>query len=136
MATFVKRTDGQSSFSRAPRVHTTTQRMVKAVKKHSGSKTGMGSNKHPWVNGWNYSKRDGITKVFCHPYKGTHATTSKTGKVSEVWIAEITVGKDEPYIRPVLYYPATKKVIVNCLGWVLNPSAKNGGYCGTFTKRD
>ena len=101
--------------------------------KHSGSASGVGKA-GPWVNGWNYSKRDGMTKIFCHRYKGSHTGTSKIGKRWEVWIAQITVGKNEPYIQPCLHYPDTGRVIINSLGFVLNPKAPNKGYCGTFSK--
>ncbi len=105
------------------------------VKKHSGSKTGYshGQQDHPYVTGWNYSRRNGMTKIICGPYKNTKKVTSKTGKVWENWCAKIQVGNQQPYLCSCMFDVQNRKVVIHQLGWVLNP-AKN--YCGTFTKRN
>jgi len=105
-------------------------------KKHSGADKGVYTTKDgrtaPWVNGWHYSRRDGMIKYFASRYKGTHMVKSKSGKSWESWILRITVGNNLPQIMPCMYCVETGKVICKDLSLVINPSAPNGGYTGTF----
>lgn len=118
--------------SRAPRRQYQT---TATYKKHSGAKYGIGSNNAPYISAWNYSRRHGLVKVFCRPYKGTSVHTSKSGKEWHNWFVTVTAGYSVRNLSG-LYDPVTQRVIIKELGMVVNPKARNNGYCGTFTKRN
>lgn len=103
-------------------------------KKHSGCSAGLSNNadKTPYVQGWKVDKENGLRKFFAFPYKGTKQYTSETGKVWENWIVEITPKDGRKWITTCLYDVQTRKVIINDLGFVMNPKGGKGGYVGTF----
>jgi hypothetical protein len=105
-------------------------------KKHSGAKyIDRSKNGDPVITAWNYSRRMGLVKILIAPYKGTHTVDSKTGRQWSNWMCRIE-GKGVPSEHfPVLVDESRRKCIIRKYGWVVNPNAPNGGYCGTFTKK-
>lgn len=116
-------------------------RQFQAKKKRSGCKFGMYQNQkqrrdgdgeaQPYVAGWRAS-RGVITSILATPYKGTDSHKSKTGIVWQNWVAKVRVGTQQPYLTSALYNTMTRKVTIKALGYVLNPNAPNGGYCGSY----
>lgn len=107
-------------------------------KKHSGAKYHASSkNGNPCIVAWNYSRATGLVKVFIAPYSGTGEHESKNGKTYQNWMCKIEGKKIAPQHFPVLVNTANNKAVIdtNGWGWVVNPSAPNGGYCGSFKKR-
>ena len=103
------------------------------AKKHSGCKAGYshGQQDAPYIRGWNYNRRNGMTSIIAGPYKKTSQHTSKSGIVWENWCAKVQCGRNQPYLVSCLYNTQSRKVIIKQMGLVMNP-AKD--YCGTFTK--
>lgn len=104
------------------------------AKKRSGCTRGFsnGDQASPYVRGWNASKVHGITSIICGPYKKTKNVTSKSGKTWENWVAKVQVGRGKEYLTDCMYDVQKGRVIIQSLGFVLNP---NTNYCGTFSKR-
>lgn len=101
--------------------------------KHTGAKSGVDKNGNPYVSGWNVSKRRGMCSVFARPYKGTSEHKSKTGRLWHNWFVTVTFKDQGTEMNTSgLYDPQSGKVIIPKLGWVMNPRAPRGGYCGTF----
>lgn len=89
------------------------------------------------ITGWNASKRKGMVTVLIAPYKGTAVHESKSGRKWVNMVCKV-VYKDTGFekLTSALYDPQSKKAIIPDLGWVVNPKARNGGYCGTFSNKD
>ena len=104
-------------------------------RKHSGSKTGFCKNKDgvPYINGWHYSKRGGMVGFIAVPCIKS-ATKSPN---SEKWVVSITPQFGAKITLTAFYNTLTRKLTIPDYGggYVLNPSAPNGGYCGPFFKR-
>ncbi len=107
-------------------------------KKKSGAKFGFsnGEADRPFVRGWRVTRRFGLITYLCGPNKKTKRVTSKTGKEWENWTCKIQFGDGNSRLISCLYNPQSKKVTISELGLVINPNAPNGGYCGTFIKRN
>jgi len=107
------------------------------TKKHSGAKYHASTkNGNPCISAWNYSKKMGMLSILIAPYKGSKVVESQTGRRYGVWMASIT-GKGVRQNFPVLVDLASHRVVIReGYGWVINPSAPNGGYCGTFTRNN
>lgn len=108
-------------------------------KKHSGAKlTVMQKGKHKGqqcIVAWNYSRQRGLISVIAAPYKGTKEVKSKTGRKWQNWMVTIRNKRTmQETITSGLFDPASRKLIVNDLGMVMNPGAPNGGYFGKFTR--
>ena len=100
-------------------------------KKHSGCKTGVSrKDGSPYTQGWNYSRSHGLVSFLAVCTKGTHETTSKTGRK---WL-NVMVKVQKKFQNDVLFSGLmdvmTGKVIINDQNIVMNPKAPNGGYCG------
>jgi len=106
------------------------------AKKHSGARyIDSTKNGNPVITAWNYSRKAGLLSILIAPYKGSRIVQSKSGREWAVWMCSIE-GKGVRDHFPVLVEMRTKRAIIqNGYGWVVNPSAPNGGYCGTFTKK-
>lgn len=110
-------------------------------KKHSGAKMGInqrGSQKgKQHIVFWNYSRTRGLISGIATPYKGTKEVKSKTsGRVWHNWMVSLTNKRTfQKWTTSGLFDPQSGKLIISELGWVVNPKARNGGYCGTFTNR-
>jgi hypothetical protein len=115
------------------------QQYQRQTKKRTGASAGVYVNQDgeqkQYVRGWNASKIHGIITVFCTPYKNTDEHKSKSGRVCQNWMAKVQIGKQKPYTTSCLYYPDSRKVVVTDLGFVINPNARNGGYCGSFSNK-
>lgn len=104
-------------------------------RKHSGAKLKQDKNGNMCIVAWNYSRKDGMVSVFAAPYKGTDQHESKAGKQYANWMVKITSKSIDKHF-PVLVNLQTMKFVINeGFGWVVNPNAPNGGYCGTFKKK-
>lgn len=101
-------------------------------KKHSGAKFGNDKNGKPYVSGWNYSRRNGLVSFLAVPYNGTSEHQSKSGKTWLNVMVKVNPSMSKPFITSGLMDMASKKVIINELGIVMNPNAPRGGYCGKF----
>jgi hypothetical protein len=110
------------------------------VKKKSGSKAGTAFSRStgegkPWVSGWK-KVNGGIISIICGPYHKTDTYESKMGRKSQTWLANIQPPNGaQAYRLPCMYYMDTGRVVIDGLGFVINPKAANGGYCGTFKKK-
>jgi len=112
-----------------------------APKKHSGAKwvaiqKGDNAGKQG-VSAWNYSRRRGMVTVLIVPWGKTHEVKAKSsGRLWQNWMAKVFF-KDigEPKLFGAMFDVAKRKFYIKELGWVVNPNAPNGGYCGTFIKK-
>lgn len=111
-------------------------------KKHSGAKwvpIRKGANKgKEAVSAWNFSRRKGLVSVLITPWDKTHEIKAKTsGRLWQNWMAKVfykDIGMTQLF--GAMFDPAKRKFFIKELGWVVNPQAPNGGYCGTFIKRN
>lgn len=118
------RYDPRGSYSAAP------------AKKHSGCKGGQDKKGRSYVSGWKYSRRTGLVSFFAAPYKNTSTHKSEHGRVWENWICKIqNKSTMQESIMPCLYDRTTGKVILQKLGFVMNPKGGRGGYVGTYVNR-
>ena len=108
--------------------------------KHSGAKMGTDVNGKQYIRGWNYSKAHGMVVYYCTPWERTKVVKSKTGKQVGTEYANWLVTVQRKNLPDVLtsgMVNVNKKIItLNAYGMVINPNAKNGGYCGTFVNND
>ncbi len=113
-------------------------------KKHSGAKISRitkGQNTDSdCIVAWNYSKARGLVKLLITPYKGTKRVDSKPGKLWENWMVKVTISRtlSESITSAMVEVNSGGGIIkatIQQFGWVVNPKAPNGGYCGTFTKK-
>jgi hypothetical protein len=103
------------------------------VKKHSGCKGGIDKKGRSYVSGWKYSKRSGLVSLFAAPYKGTSTHKSENGRTWENWIVKLqNKSTMTETIMPCLFDRSTGKVIIQKLGFVMNPKGGKGGYVGTY----
>lgn len=102
-------------------------------KKHTGCKfRAADKNGNPVTTGWNYSRRHGLVSFLATPYKGTSVHKSRSGKEWLNVMVKITRQMQAPHIVSGLMERGTGKVIIKDLGIVMNPQARNGGYCGSY----
>lgn len=113
------------------------QRFQQPRKKRSGAKFGYakGDNSKPFVRGWRATRRWGLITYMCGPNKGTHRTTSNSGREWENWTCKVTFGDGRTQLMSCLYDCSNRKVILKEAGITINPNAPNGGYCGPFGKK-
>lgn len=112
-------------------------------KKHSGAKMvsiTKGENKgKQGISAWNYSRRGGLISLLLTPYGKTDKHKSKTtGRIWQNWMVKVTYKstKQPDYITSALYDEQRGFAIIKEFGWKVNPKAPNGGYCGTFNKKN
>lgn len=110
----------------------------KYFKKHSGAthstyvpKEGPNKGQTQYItNAWKYIKGRGLLTFKC-------VTTSKSKITDEGWMGSVACEMVNKTTAEVQFFwgmmeAKTGKVVIPALSWVLNPRAKNGGYCGTF----
>ncbi|MBE99086.1 hypothetical protein [Flavobacterium coralii] len=110
-------------------------------KKHSGAKTKrytpkQGPNKGVEMihtHGWTAHKRKDFITYSCN-------TTGKSKQSDKGWIGSIAVEVLNHNTGQKSFYwgtmeAKTSKVVINDLGLVINPKARNGGYTGTFINK-
>ena len=106
------------------------------TKKHSGCKSGVDKKGRRYVSGWKYTKRAGLVSFFAAPYKGTKQRRSKNDILWENWIVKFrsntTMVED---ITTCLYNVQSGKVVIQKMGFVMNPKGGKGGYVGTFKNK-
>lgn len=106
-------------------------------KKHSGARYMASSkNGNPVIAAWNYSRKLGVVSILIAPYKGSKKVKSKSGREWGVWMCSIKGKAVSPQNFPVLVDLSSHKAIIREWGWVVNPGAPNGGYCGTFSRNN
>lgn len=107
-------------------------------KKRSGAKyIHTSKNGNPCITAWNASKSRGLLSILVAPYKGTKVVHSKSGREWHVWMASVIFKKTgQKSLSPVLVDAAKHSCTIKELGLTINPGAPNGGYCGTFVKRN
>lgn len=109
-------------------------------KKHSGAKVGVnqkGSRKgEKHITFWNYSKQRGLITGIGTSYSGTKTHESKSGRKWQNWMVVLQNKRTfQEWKTSGLYDLTTGKLIINSMGWVVNPKAPRGGYAGTFTNK-
>jgi len=104
-------------------------------KKHSGCKSGTDRNGKPYVQGWKFDKRNGLRSFYATPYKGTQEVKSKTGKVWQNWFVRIKNADGSEIKTSGMYDVSTGKVIIDSVGFVMNPRGGRGGYLGPYYYR-
>lgn len=103
-----------------------------APKKKSGAKMGQcvvkstGESK-PYISGWMVRNRR-MYKAICGPCN-EYKTKSPN---SEKWLVKYSVDMEMPQLVTGFYNTLTRKLTIPDLSIVLNPSAPNGGYMGSF----
>lgn len=115
--------------------------MAEEIKKaRSGAKEVTYKNKNgdqlTGISAWNATNKNrGLVKVFISPTKDSDEIhESKTGNQYVRMMCKLFwVNSGIEKIESVLMNVNTKRVIIESLGWVVNPKAKNGGYCARFT---
>lgn len=109
----------------------------KEFKKHSGAKLTLYFNKEGvqqyLTTGWRLHNRQMLS------YKAV--TTKKSVLSDKGWFGSVWVtitNKITGEVNSVwgTMHKSTGKVVVSDLALVMNPRAKNGGYCGTFINND
>jgi len=106
------------------------------IVKHSGCKAGLDKNSKPYVQGWKVDKTNGMRKFYASPYHATKEIKAKTsGRVWHTWLVKIELPTGEVMLRPCMYAPDTKMVIIKDLSFVMNPKGGKGGYIGPFFTR-
>jgi len=104
-------------------------------KKHSGCKTKVVDGT-VIVHGWNYSKSRGMMSFYARPYKGTREIKSASGRIWYNYFVTITCNKTLQTIKTSgLFDEKTNRVYIKDLNFVMSPSARNGGYCGTHIRK-
>lgn len=101
-------------------------------KKHSGCKSGTDRNGKPYLQGWKYDKTNGLRKFYATPYNGTKETTSGSGKVWQNWFVRIQMSDGSELKTSGLFDKQQNKVVINQLGFVMNPRGGAGGYVGPY----
>jgi hypothetical protein len=86
------------------------------------------------TSGWNVKRNGGFTSFLCN-------TTNKSQDVGKGWVGSVACEVVNKSTGQKSFYwgmmqIATGKVVISDLGVVLNPKAPNGGYCGTFSKKN
>lgn len=113
----------------------------KPKKKRSGASAVYNDKKElVSVSGWNMSTSNGYRRFYCTSYEAKNSKTqvhkSKTGREWENWVCVMTTKDGVQHTMSCLVDLASGKVTVKRIGFVLNPRAANGGYCGTYKKRN
>lgn len=115
--------------------------MKQEFRKHSGAKltryfpkTGANAGVEQYlVTGWRLSRNKELISVRC-------VTTSKSKLSEKGWYGSVactftnTVTGETNFHWGTMH-KATGKVVIDKLAVVLNPKAKNGGYCGTYINK-
>lgn len=105
-------------------------------KKHSGCKLKMMSDGAPIISAWNYSRGAGLLAVYARPYKGTKKSESKNGNTYLNLFVTLTNKRTRQITKTSgLFCLETKKLVISDFSLVCNPTAPNGGYCGTFIRK-
>ena len=111
-------------------------RSSSAPKKHSGCRVTVASKGSyvgsTVVTGWNYSRRHGLVTFLATPYSKSHESTSKNGRKWVNYMVTVTPKMSKSFIVSGMMDSVTKMVTIEELGFVMNPKAKNGGYCGRY----
>lgn len=75
------------------------------------------------VNAWMKS-RNGLLKITCAPYNGTHEVKSQNGNTFLTYIASLDYGNGNTRILPCLYNVGNKKITLSAVNLLITP---NGG---------
>lgn len=103
-----------------------------AAKKRSGAKHGRTKNGDPYTTGWNASRKHGLVKFLCVPYKKSKQSESANGRQWLNVMVKVEKQMAPEFITSGMMDLVSGKVTVQSLGIVINPKAPNGGYCGRF----
>lgn len=104
--------------------------------KHSGCKSGTDKNGKPYVQGWKYDKRNGLRSFYATPYKGTQEVKSKrSGRLWQNWFVRVRNADGTEVKTSGMYDVSTGKVIIDSMGFVMNPRGGRGGYVGPYYYR-
>lgn len=99
------------------------------AKKRSGAKfvsDGKGLNTN--ISAWNYSKEKGLVSVLVFPTKYSDQP-SKSGGLK--LCAKVNFKRTgQTTLMSAVQSSKNDKIYIAALGWVINPKAPNGGYCG------
>lgn len=85
------------------------------------------------VYGWKASKRFGLSLIKARMTK--KSVVGKKGWCGSVAITVTNVNTGQQTLYWGMMKPETGKVVIKELGFVMNPAAANGGYCGSYKKR-
>ena len=113
----------------------------KPIKKHSGAKfttytptTGKNANQLQYlVTAWRLNRSKELISVKA-------VTTEKSRLSDKGWFGSVAVTFTNTTTGEVHFHwgtmqKSTGKVVIDKLAVVINPKAKNGGYCGTYLKK-
>ncbi|MDI5888736.1 hypothetical protein [Flavobacterium yafengii] len=87
-----------------------------------------------FLTAWNYSKSRGMLKIIASPRKDKDKRKTANPKF-ENWAVKVFFARTlETKWYNGFFDVTKKKLTIKDMEFVLNPKAKNGGYCGTFLK--
>ena len=72
-----------------------------------------------------------VTFYAC-PYGKTKIVTSATGRSWGNWMVRVKTAMGKEFIVGGMHDTNSNMVTVREMGFVMNPKAPNGGYCGRF----
>lgn len=103
--------------------------------KHSGCTKGVDKKGKNYVRAWNYGKRRGMLTAYACEYKSSGEHTSEESGITYTNLMVKLNYKDSGVEKIVggLLSHKTGKITIPELGMVMNPSAPNRGYFGTFS---
>lgn len=103
-------------------------------KKHTGAKSGYDKNGQPYTTGWNYSRANGLVTFLATPYAKSKESTSGSGRSWLNVMVKVSRKMQKDFIVSGMMDLRSGMVTIQELGIVINPKAKNGGYCGKYSK--
>lgn len=103
-------------------------------KKHTGSKSGFDKNGNPYTTGWNYSRANGLVTFLATPYGKSKEVQSASGRSWLNVMVKVSRKMQKDFIVSGMMDLRSGMVTIEELGLVMNPKAKNGGYCGKYSK--
>jgi hypothetical protein len=103
-------------------------------KKHTGAKSGFDKNGNPYTTGWNYSRANGLVTFLATPYGKSKEVESRSGRSWLNVMVKVSRKMQKDFIVSGMMDLRSGMVTIQELGIVMNPKAKNGGYCGKYSK--
>ncbi len=117
------------------RNYETPQRYASKPKKRSGCKVTRGGVGKGISCGWRVTRRYGFVKFLAFFHEKSRVYKNRDGKERHTCCIKAEYENGQTVIIPAIYNPDNKKVTAQRLGMVMNPSAPNGGYIGTYRRK-
>lgn len=96
-------------------------------KKHSGCKIMKHKDGRTIVSAWKYSRKMGMLSIIGIE---NHSSETKSSRWFKMTLQAVNKNTGETRTYSALWDSQKNKVVIGTIGWILNPNAPNGGYCG------